>query len=203
MEYCPYCAGRVPANAKTCPSCKKAIDLHQIENLYNDDTVEIKKSVARSLWFKENSRFIFPIIFLLIGLAVGAAFAYSYSLVNFAGKDSDYQKQIQDLQQTANNNATQANKNTASLQQQLDQKDQIITILKNQRRFMSQVINFTRRLAENSTITTTDPSQTDYYRRNIRYLINQYNLENEKMTQLGVEDRDSFNLQTLPQLLSN
>jgi hypothetical protein len=202
MEYCPYCAERVPANAKTCPSCKKAIDISQIESLYDDDTVELNSRVARSLWFKEHSRFIYPIIFLIIGLAAGAAFAYSYSLIHFANKQNDYEQKIQDLQKTINDNASQASQNSSSLQQIVDQKDQQIAILQNQRRFMSQIINFTRRLADNSTITTADPSQTDYYRRNMRYLINQYSLESEKMVQLGVEDAETFNLQTVPQLLS-
>ncbi|MBN2424559.1 MAG: hypothetical protein JXB44_06010, partial [Calditrichaceae bacterium] len=189
-------------SAKICPHCKKSVDLNLIENLYDEETVELNKSISRTLWFREHSRIIFPIIFLIIGLAAGAIFMYSYSLIYFANEKSSYEKQIAELQEKVQNSASEAGKESASLKQQIDQKERIIKMLKSQRQYMSQIINFTRRLAENSTITTLDLAQRDYYQRNVRYLISQYMLENEKLTQAGFkEEEETYNLQTIPQYL--
>jgi hypothetical protein len=63
------------------------------------------------------------------------------------------------------------------------------------------MIAFTSRLARNSTITPTSPQDIDYFQRNIRYLQNLFNQEQEKLAETSYETPGSFNLIPIPQLL--
>ena len=81
------------------------------------------------------------------------------------------------------------------------EKDVIINSLTEQNNLFSRIIAFTSRLARNSTITPASPQDIDYFQRNIRYLQNQFNQEQEKLAETSYESPGNYNLTPIPQLL--
>lgn len=203
MEYCPYCSTTVSPSQKVCPKCKKSLDLGKLQSLYEAaETTELDKKVKKQIWFKEHSHIIYPFITLVIGLIAGIIGAYSYAQVEFINERSDYKDQISQLQQQINSSKNAANDAQGELKQQLARKDEHIKILKEQRDLISKIVNFTRRLATNSVITPNTVEEGEYYNRNIKYLIRQFENQNQLLVDGNFESDPGYNLQTVPQLLN-
>jgi hypothetical protein len=204
MEYCPYCSKTISPTQKVCPSCKKSLDLDVLQSMYEaSETSGIDTKVKNRIWFREHTHIIFPIITLIIGLVAGIIGAYAFAQVQFINERSDYNDQISNLEQQINSSKTAANNAQGELKQQLDSKDEHITIIKEQRDIMSRIINFTRRLANNSVITPNTVDEGEYFNRNIRYLIGQFENQNQLLIDRNYESELNYNLRTVPQLISD
>lgn len=203
MEYCPYCSTTVSPTQKVCPNCKKSLDLNVLQSMYEaSETTELDKKAKKQIWFREHSHIIYPIITLIIGLACGIIAAYTFAQIQFINERSDYKEHISQLEQQVNSGKTAATNAQGELKQQLNSKDQYIKILKEQRDLMSKIVNFTRRLATNSTITPNTVEEGEYYNRNIHYLIRQFESQNQLLVEGNFESDPGYNLQTVPQLLT-
>lgn len=203
MEYCPYCSTTVSPSQKVCPKCKKSLDIEKLQSMYeSSETTQIDKKVKKQIWFKEHSHIIYPIITLIVGVIAGIIGAYSFAQVEFINERSDYKDQISQLQQQITSGKAAANNTQGELKQQLDRKDAHIKILKEQRDLISKIINFTRRLTTNSAITPNTVEEGEYYNRNIRYLIRQFENQTQLLVEGNFEADPGYNLQTVPQLLS-
>lgn len=204
MEYCPYCSKTVSPTQKVCPNCKKSLDLDVIQSMYKaSETSDIDKKVKKQIWFKEHSHVIFPIITLILGLAAGIIGAYAFAQLQFINERSEYNEQISELEQQINSGKAAANDAQGELKQQLDSKDEHISILKEQRDIMSRIVNFTRRLSNNSVVTPNTVEEGEYYSRNIRYLIGQFDNQNQLLVEGNFESEPNYNLQTVPQLIND
>lgn len=203
MEYCPYCSTPVNLTQKVCPNCKKSLDLEKLQSMYEAaETSQVDRKVKNQIWYKEHSYIIYPIITLILGLIAGIFSAYSFAQVQFINERSDYKDQISQLEQQINSSKAAANDAQGELTQQLDRKDEYIKILKEQRELTSKIINFTRRLANNSVVTPNTVEEGEYYSRNIRYLIRQFENQNKLLVEGNFEADPGYNLQTVPQLIN-
>ncbi len=203
MEYCPYCSTPVSLTQKVCPSCKKSLDLEKLQSMYEAaETSEVDRKVKKQIWYREHSYIIYPIITLIIGFIAGIFGAYSFAQVQFINERSEYKDQISQLEQQINSSKAAANDAQGELKQQLDRKDEYIKILKEQRELTSKIINFTRRLANNSVITPNTVEEGEYYSRNIRYLIRQFENQNKLLVEGNFGADPGYNLQTVPQLIN-
>ncbi len=203
MEYCPYCSTPVSLTQKVCPSCKKSLDLEKLQSMYEAaETSEVDRKVKKQIWYREHSYIIYPIITLIIGFIAGIFGAYSFAQVQFIHERSEYKDQISQLEQQINSSKAAANDAQGELKQQLDRKDEYIKILKEQRELTSKIINFTRRLANNSVITPNTVEEGEYYSRNIRYLIRQFENQNKLLVEGNFGADPGYNLQTVPQLIN-
>jgi hypothetical protein len=203
MEYCPYCSTPVNPAQKVCPNCKKTLDLDILQSMYNStESSEIDKKVKKKIWFREHSHIIYPFITLLIGLAAGIIGAYAFAQVQFINERAEYNDKIAGLENQISSSKAAANNAQGELNDQLKQKDKYIAILKEQRELMSRIINFTRRLATNSTVTPNTVQEGEYYDRNIRYLIRQFENQSKLLVEGNFESEPNYNLQTVPQLIT-
>ena len=180
------------------------MDLNVLQSMYKaNETSDIDKKVKKHIWFKEHSHVIYPIITLIIGLIAGIIGAYAFAQLQFINERADYNDQISNLEKQINSSNTAANNAQGELKQQLDSKDTHINILKEQRDLMSKIINFTRRLSNNSVITPNTVEEGEYYNRNIRYLIGQFENQNQLLVEENFESEPNYNLRTVPQLVSD
>ena len=203
MEYCPYCSTPLYKAQKVCPECKKSLDLEILQSLYQSpETSGINAKIKKRIWFREHSHIINPVITLIIGLVVGAIAAFSAAQVQFAGQRVDYENEIANLQNQIDTGKSSAASQKGALEEQIQNKDQIIKILQEQQNITSNIINFTRRLSNNSTITPNTVEEGSYYDRNIRYLIRQFESQKEQLQAAGYEPIQNYNLQTVPQLIT-
>lgn len=204
MEYCPYCSTPVSPTQKVCPNCKKTMDLDLLQSMYKvTETSYIDKKVKKHIWFREHTYIIYPIFTLIIGMIAGTIGSYVFAQVQFINERSDYNERISNLEKQINSSNTAANNAQGELKQQLDDKDEHIRILKEQRDIMSKIVNFTRRLANNSVVTPNTIEEGEYYNRNIRYLIGQFDNQNQLLEEGNFESNPNFNLQTVPQLIND
>jgi hypothetical protein len=202
MSYCPHCSEQLPKPTKICPFCNKTVDLGLISSVYKPgESSDIQRKMKRKIWFREKLIIILPIIFLALGLAVGALAMFTYDEVRFASTRTDYENRIATLQNTIEERDQNAANSQLELNQTLAEKDQIITSLTEQNQLFSRMIAFTSRLSRNSTITPASPQDIDYFQRNIRYLQNLFNQEQEKLAQTSYEVPGNYNLTPIPQLL--
>ena len=202
MHYCPYCSSPVSDSAKTCHSCKKSLEFNVIASaLENSEESDFKKSALRKVWIKERMRFVWPVLTLFIGFIIGGVILYYLAALQFSLKTDDLTFRIDSLNTqiaSLNSNAENAQ---SGLQEQLQAKDNIITILQTQRRTMSSIINFTRRFSNNSIITPGNDSETESFRRNFYYLQRQFENQQDELNETEFENDNIFNLKTVPQFL--
>jgi hypothetical protein len=202
MKYCPYCAEPLTKETDICPYCKKSLNFDLLkEMLETGETSDINKKLRWKIWYKEHSHIIFPFITLIIGFIAGAILLYGYAQVEFASDKSQLNEKIETLQNTIDQNASEASSARNELQDRLDHKDEIISTLLEQKDLYSRLVYFTRRLSDNSTITPNTPDDADYYRRNTLYLIRLFEESETKLDSLNVQDDKTYNLQTVPGLL--
>lgn len=179
------------------------MDLNVLQSMYKTiETSDIDKKVKKHIWFQEHSYVIYPIITMIIGLIAGMIGAYSFAQVQYINERSDYNEQVSNLEKQINSSNAAANNAQGELKQQLESKDTYINILKEQRDLMSKIINFTRRLANNSIITPNTVEEGEYYDRNIRYLIGQFENQSQLLVEGNFESEPNYNLRTVPQLVS-
>ncbi len=202
MSYCPHCSEQLPKPTKICPYCNKTVDLGLISSVYKPgESSDIQRKMKRKIWFREKLIIILPVIFLAIGLAAGAITMFTIDEIRFASTRTDYENRIADLRSAIEEREQNAASSQLELNQVLAEKDVIINSLTEQNNLFSRIIAFTSRLARNSTITPASPQDIDYFQRNIRYLQNQFNQEQEKLAETSYESPGNYNLTPIPQLL--
>ncbi len=204
MEYCPFCSGPLNNPAKVCPHCKKALDLHIYQSVFEPgETTKTNKKALRRLWFKEHSRFLMPLLFLVIGLAVGAAVMFGYSAIHFQLKQNSLEQEIT----TLNSRLKESGTNTTALSDSLNTfilaRDTVVQILKEKNKLLRQIIVFTRRMANNSLVQPHSENETNYFRRNFKYLEKQYEAQRQKQNETYFKAPKKPNLKTIPKLLEN
>ncbi len=202
MEYCPFCSGELSKPVKVCPHCKKSLDMDMYQAIFKPgESSELNKKARRSLWFKENSRFIFPFIFLVVGLLAGSAGMFGYAALHFKSKQNALDKEIVQLKTQISQNKQSAGATSDSLDQFIAQQDTVIQILAEENKLIRQIITFTRRLSRNSSIVPNIPNEAAYFKRNFRYLKNQYEAQQQKLAETFYTPEKSYNLETIPDLL--
>ena len=202
MEYCPYCSGPLSKPAKVCPHCKKSLDLQAYQSVFEPgETTKTNKKALRRLWFKEHSRFLFPLLFLMIGLTAGAVAMFSYSALHFQLKQNSLEQEITAL----NSRLSEAGANTASISDSLKAsiltRDTVIRILTEKNKLLRQIIVFTRRIANNSLVQPHSEGEANYFRRNFKYLEKQYEAQRQKQEATYFKAPKKPNLKTIPKLL--
>jgi hypothetical protein len=202
MSYCPHCsASLLKENLKKCPVCKKNINMKDmIAVVKPGETSEKNKDAIRKIWFREHSAKIIPVITLIFGLLIGAILLYSYIQLQFINEKSEYQSTITQLQDIISQKDSNAGDEKTAYENKLKIKDEIISILAEQKNILSNIINFTRRMSRNSTITPTIPNEVDYFKRNFIYLQNQYLKQEQLLVDIQYQDTSKYNLMTIPQL---
>ena len=202
MEYCPFCSGPLTKPARICPHCNKAIELNIYQSVFSPgESTDPNKKARRKLWFAEHARFILPGLFLVLGLIIGVVFMFGYATLHFQFKENRYEAEIAKLNQNLDQAGGQTQVVQDSLNSQIASQDSIIQILAEQKNLMRQVIAFTRRMANNSTITPGTTNEADYFRRNFRYLERQYNTQHDNLSQTEYLPENLPNLETMPALL--
>ena len=202
MEYCPHCSAALSKeNLKKCPFCKKNIDMGDIAAVVEPgESSDKNKDAIRKIWFREHSSKIIPVITLIVGFVVGAILLYSYAQLQFTNERSEYQDTIAQLNETISQKDANAGNEKSGFENKLKSKDDVITILAEQRDILANIINFTRRMSKNSTITPTAPNEADYFKRNFTYLSNQFNKQKEVLDASEFQSTKQFNLETMPQI---
>lgn len=202
MRYCPYCAETIPESAKVCPHCKKSLDLEMLKEMYtSQDSSNINTQIKRRLWFQEHSHLIYPFITAVIGFIAGALLLYGFAQAQFASERSGYKNKITELEKTINEKDSAAGNAASDFQDQLNAKNEIITILTEQNDIFSRLIYFTSRLAKNSTITPAAQEDADFYTRNTKYLIRLFETEQKKLQETEYKIDKTYTLKSIPQLL--
>jgi hypothetical protein len=133
---------------------------------------------------------------------IGAILLYSYGEVKFASERTDYEERIVQLESEIKQKEQAADNSSRGFQDQLDQKDQIITVLSEQKDILGRIINFTSRFSTNSTITANSEQELDFFKRNVLYLNRQFEIQQEKLEETGFTPINAYNLLPIPQFLS-
>jgi len=202
MEYCPFCSGELTKPVKVCPHCKKSLDMDIYQAVFEPgESSKLNKKARRSLWYKENSRYIFPLIFLVIGLLVGSAGMFGYAAFHFQSKQDRLDQEIVQLKTQVAQIEQSTGSTSDSLKQFISQQDTVIQILAEENKLVRQIITFTRRMARNSSIVPNTPNEAAYFKRNYRYLNNQYEAQQEKLANTFYVPEQNYNLETIPELL--
>jgi hypothetical protein len=202
MEYCPHCSSTLSReNLKKCPYCKKNIDMNDLAAVVEPgESSERNKDAIRRIWFREHSSKIIPIITLIAGLLIGAILLYSYAQIQFSNERSEYQNTIAELKKTISEKDANAGSEKTDYENKLKSKDNVISILAEQKEILANIINFTRRMSNNSTITPTTANEADYFKRNFAYLLSQFNKQSDALEATEFKSSKTYNLETMPQI---
>lgn len=202
MEYCPHCSSTLSKeNLKKCPYCKKNIDMDDLAAVVEPGESSAKnKDAIRKIWLREHSSIIIPTITLIIGFLVGAILLYSYAQIQFSNERSEYQNRIAEFKKTISEKDANAANEKSDYENKLKSKDQVISILAEQKEILANIINFTRRISSNSKITPTTANEADYFKRNFAYLLSQFNKQNETLETTEFKSSKTYNLETMPQI---
>lgn len=202
MEYCPYCSGPLSRPAKVCPHCKKSLDLQTYQSIFKPgETTKTNKKALRRLWFKEHSRFLIPLLFLVIGLAVGAAAMFGYSALHFQLKQNSMEQEIAALNSRLQEAGANISAVSDSLNASIMARDTVVRVLTEKNKLLRQIIAFTRRMAKNSQIQPHSEREANYFRRNFKYLEKQYEGQRQKQDATYFKAPKKPNLKTIPKLL--
>ena len=201
MYYCPFCAEPLNKPYKVCPYCKKVIDINYYQAVY-DNPRENKpnRSAQRRIWYKEHAHIIFPVLTLFLGIIIGGILLYGYGQLQFSSEREQARQEISQLKTRLAQKDKAMGNVQDTLKKEIHLRDQQIKLLLGQQKYLKQIIAFTRRLANQSQITVTSPAQSDYFSRNVRYLIKQFEKGNEQLKALGMESKP-YDLNTIPQLM--
>lgn len=202
MRYCPYCSAPVSENAQTCHECKHSLDFNTLADvLESGEDSQVNKNAIRKIWFKEHAIYIWPAITLIIGFIAGGIILYLVALGQFASEKESLNSEITKLKSEISNISSNSQDVQSGFQDQLKAKDQIISILTDQRTSLTRIINFTRRMAQNSLITPNNADEAGNFQRNFRYLERQFTQQQDQLNETTFKDNQNFNLETLPQFL--
>ena len=203
MMYCYHCTTRLSKSFDVCPHCNKTLDTATLKTLYDTGSGrDVKRGAAFKIWLKEHNRIILPFLTFAIGVVAGIAIWLGYAKGEIASESAGYQTQIASLQSRITELEGSNEESMAGFTSQMAQKDSVISQLKNQRQTLANLITFTRRLTRSAQITPQSPQESDYYRRNSLYLINEFNKQQEALISLGDSNDNEYNLETIPQLLT-
>ncbi len=204
MHYCPYCSGPISKPVKTCPHCHNTLDLDIYQAVFQSDSESsaLNKRARRKLWFKEHSRIFMPLIFLVIGLAAGSIFTFGYAQMHFSATQTRFEENIKNLQSQIDDLNRAAAQTADSAAVFTQKQDSVIQLLQKQEATLRKTIVFTRRLANNSTITPKTIEEQDFFRRNVRYLMRVYDQTNEQLKALGFAVPAKYNLKPVPEFLN-
>jgi hypothetical protein len=201
MQYCPFCSASLGKSTQVCPECNNSLDIALLSHLYHPgETSGTDRSTARKIWLREHAFTVLPIIGIIIGLIAGFIIAYGYLTLQVASERTGFEERINALQDSLILQQSSAGSAAANLQENIKNKEEIIKLLNDQIDILVNIISFTRRFATNSTLSTLDEAEIDYFRRNVFFLINQYK---EKQTQLeaaGQNEETTVNLFPVPQI---
>ena len=201
MQYCPHCAATLVKSTKVCPACNKSLDIDLLSHLYqSNESTAPNRRIARKIWLQEHTFTVLPLAGMVIGLLLGILLAFGYSKIQAASERSQLDEKIIALQDSIKQQIAAAGSATADLQNNLQNREEIIKRLNEQIQILVKIINFTRRFASNSIISTPDEEEIGTYRRNVLYLINQYNEQQEKLNQVGMGEANNLYLITIPQV---
>ena len=204
MRYCPHCSESLPDSAKICPKCKKSVEINLIKSVYGPgENSSMNKKARRKLWFKENSVVIIPVLTLIVGFVIGAVVMYIFNQVQFTSTRSEFEEQITQLSDSLNRQKSLVSSSEKTYTDQIQEKEEIITILSEEIDILGKVLNFTNRLARNSIITTNSLEEEDYFRRNILYLNTQFSQQEEKLQNTDYQQERNFSLLLIPQIFSD
>lgn len=203
MEYCPHCSSALTReNLKKCPYCKKNIDMDDIAAVVEPgESSKKNKDAIRKIWLREHSSKIIPVITLIIGFIIGSILLYSYAQLQFANERSGLQNTIANLNNTIAQKDAKAGNQKSETENIIKGKDEVISILSEQKNILANIINFTRRMSRNSTITPTTANEADYFKRNFAYLANQFKKQSDALEQTELKSTKEYNLQTIPQII--
>jgi hypothetical protein len=204
MQYCYHCSEPITKPTKVCPHCKRSLDMSMFESLLSEqEDSEIHKISLRRIWFQEHAHIIWPVITLFIGFIVGGLILYGISRLQFAETRAELEEEIASLESKIEQKDDATSDIRENLNSQLSAKDNIITILDEQKELLTRIINFTRRFAQNSLITPNSESDANSYKRNFIYLNNQFYDKQEELEQTDHSNIKNYNLQPIPQILSD
>lgn len=202
MEYCPFCSGELVKPVKICPHCKKSLDMDIYQAIFKPGaSSKLNKKARRSLWFKENSRFIFPVIFLAIGLLAGSAGMFGFAALHFQSTQNALDQEIVALKTQVKQIEQHTGAASDSLEHFIKQQNTVIQLLAEENKLVRQIITFTRRLSRNSSIVPNTQNEAVYFRRNFRYLNSQYEAQQQKLANTFYKPEENYNLETIPELL--
>jgi hypothetical protein len=204
MHYCPYCSAQISEKAKSCHNCKKSLNFETITSLLKpSEASELNKSALRKIWLKEHSRFVWPIITLMIGFILGGAVLYSFALIQSAKEKELLAAEITDLKNQISQINSDAKGAQSGLQGTLKAKDQIITVLTAERQTLTRIINFTRRFSNSCVNTPNSESEVTTFKNNFRYLRGQFDDQQAQLDNTAFGNNPKFNLKTAPQFLED
>lgn len=203
MSYCPHCSEFLTTPVKICPYCKKAVDMDMYSQLVEPGERSAKsKKILRRIWLREHTNIIYPLFTLILGIIIGAIILFIYGELKFVSERSDYEDRIAQLENEIKQKEKTANNSSQGFQDQLKIKDQIITILSEQKDILGRIINFTTRFSSNSTITPNSDQELDFFQRNVLYLNRQFETQQEKLKETGYSPINTYNLLPIPQFLT-
>jgi hypothetical protein len=204
MMYCYHCTTRLSKKFDICPHCNKTLDLNTLKTIYDTGSSrEVRKSAVFKIWLTEHSRAIVPIFTFAAGIVAGIIIWWGQAQGEVAVATAAAQAQVFDLQARVTEMEGNSQETVTGFESQIANRDSVIICLKSQKETLVSLINFTRRLSENATITPKAAEHSDSYRRNSLYLIGEFNRQQEALLALGQAEEKSVNLQTMPQLLSS
>lgn len=204
MQYCYFCSEPINKPSKVCPHCKGTLDLTLYESLLEErETSHLSTKNTRRIWFIEHAHIFWPVITLIAGVLLGSVLTYGFAQLRFADTKAGLLAEIDQLKVTIEQHENTSSSAQAQLADQLEAKANLITILDEQKEILSRIINFTRRFSESSVITPNSDDVADTFKRNFNYLNNQFFTQQELLKQKEHSNISTYNLQTVPQILSD
>lgn len=204
MQYCYHCSEPISKPTKVCPYCKNTLDMAAFESLLAErESSHLSKKSLRRIWRKEHSYLFWPLLTMVIGFIAGGILAYGFAQFQFSAERLDYDTKISGLEEQIQENQNTASNAQAGLNSQLAAKDNIISILDEQKELLTRIINFSRSFSQNSIITPNSNAIADRFKRNFDYLNDQFTSQQEQLRQTEHENIRRYNLQTIPQVLSD
>ena len=202
MQYCPHCSESLPKSVQVCPRCKKTVDFSILASQFeNHKTSHKDKTALRKIWFKEHQNKFNLLGGIIIGFIIGIAAYYIFSLYQVENERTEYIKKITALESEIRKKESAAGDERNNLQKQIIEQREIISILEDQKKRLASIINFTRSITDNCIITPNSPESVGEFQKNIRYLKNLFYDQEEKLKQTSHDTNNSYNLNTISQLL--
>jgi hypothetical protein len=201
MQYCPFCSASLGKSTQVCPECNNSLDIPLLSNFYQaGETTGTNRSIARKIWIREHAFSVLPLIGIIIGLILGFILSYGYFTMKVVSDRNQFEDRMIALQDSIKQQMSAAGNVATEFSENIKSKEEIITLLTEQNDLLVNIINFTRRLATNSELSTLDETEIDLFRRNVYYLINQFKERQTKLIATGQIEDKTVNLIPIPQI---